>query len=191
MNPLTHQLLERLWKGDPTFREVEVRLKKECQSLSPAEAAVIGKDLIRRRSALYTKMFTLASDSEAGNDGFLDFTDCVAMLPEARYQRPIENPDELIDDPVSRGFDELYLVSSVSKVFDEALLGDEEDAGLLDDLVSDDKKIDWDEIQSGTRADAKERLPRLYARYGHLLHGPKESVAKLWEDRACLDDLIR
>lgn len=195
MNPLTHQLLERLWKGDPTFREVEVRLKKECQSLSPAEAAVIGKDLIRRRSALYTKMFKLAaflaSDSEAGNDGFLDFTDCVAMLPEARYQRLIENPDELIDDPVSRGFDELYLVSSVSKVFDEALFGDDEDSGFLDYLVSDDKKIDWDEIHSGTPADAKVRLPRLYAKYGHLLHEPKESETKLWEDHVCLDDLIR
>lgn len=194
MNPLTNQLLERLWKGDPTFREVEARLEKECQSLSPAEAAVIGKDLIRRRSALYTKDFNLAaflaSDGEAGNDGFSDFTDCVAMLPEVRYQRIITNPDELIDDPVSSGFDELYLVSSVTKVFDRALLGDEEDEGLLDYLVSNDQEVDEDEIQSGTEADAKERLPRLYAKHGHLFQGPLKSVTSLAENRACLDDLI-
>jgi len=192
MNPLTHQLLERLWSGDPNFATIEVRLKKECQSLSPVEAAVIGKDLIRRRSALFTKNFKLAaflaSDGEAGNDGFLDFTDCVAILPEDRYRRIIENPDELIDDPVSRGFDELRLVSEVSQVFDRALL-DEEADGLLDYLVSDDTEVDWDEIQSGTDTDAKERLPRLYAKYGHLLKGPTKSVMELAEDRVRLTNL--
>ena len=151
--------------------------------MSPAEAAVIGRDLILRRCALYTKEFNLAaflaSNGLAGNDGFSDFTDCVAVLPEDRYQRILRNPDELIDDPVSSGFDELYLVSEVAKVFDRALLDHEGDGGLLDYLVSDDAEIDWDEIQSATAADAKERLPRLYAKFGHLL---RESAALVTED---------
>lgn len=126
-----------------------------------------------RRSALFNKDFNLAaflsSDGEAGNDGFLDFTDCVAILPEERYRRVLENPDALIDDSVSQEFDEMYLISMVTTVFDQALTGKEGHGGLLDYLISDDVEIDWNEIQSGTEADAKERLPRLYAKYGHLL----------------------
>jgi hypothetical protein len=182
MNPLTDQLLKRLWKGDQSFGTIAARLKTECQSLSPAEAAVIGKDLIRRRAALYTKDFALAaflaSDGEAGNDGFSDFTDCVAILPEDRYLRITQNPDDLIDDPVSWEFDEFYFVSAVSKVFDRAILDDQADGGLLYYLVSDDKGVDWDEVASGTEADARQRLPRLYLKFGHLLKRPTESVRK-------------
>ncbi len=194
MNPLTHQLLEQLWTGDPTFKTIEIRLKKECKSLSPAEAAVIGKDLIHRRAPLYNKDFKLAaflaSDGMAGNDGFYDFTDCVAILPEDRYKRIIKNPDQLIDDPVSKEFDEYHFVSTISKVFDRALLSGGEDSGLLDYLVSDGSETNWDEIQSGTESDARQRLPRLYKRYGHLLKEPTNPVTRLTENCVNLTDLI-
>jgi hypothetical protein len=194
MNPLTAQLLNRLWQGEPSFQTVASRLAKEAQSLTPAEAAVIGRDLILRRRALYTRDFNLAaylaSDGIAGNDGFMDFTDCAALLPEERYQRILANPDELIDDGVSTGFDELHLIGEVTKVFDRAILDGDEDGGLLDYLVLGDDEIDWSLIHGATEEDARSRLPRLHERFGHLLSERKSLGGSTGGDRATLEDLI-
>ena len=179
MNALTEQLLETLWDGDPTFGEVESRLKEQCRSMSAAEAAVIGRDLLLRRHALHTKIFKLAaflaSDGTAGNDGFMDFTDCVALLPEERYQRIVNNPDELAADPVSTNFEECYLVSEVCSVFDCALLEEDGDDELLLYLVLGEDEIDWSGMDSATEADAAQFLPRLHSKSGHLLSLPKPS----------------
>ena len=195
MNPLTVQLLATLWEGTPSFRVVAERLQSECVSMSAAEAGVIGRDLLLRRRALYTKLFHLAaflvSDGVAGNDGFTDFTDCVAFLPEERYQRILTNPDTLIDDPVSSEFDELYLTREVTDVFDHALARDS-DSGLLDYLVFGDSGVNWDELHSWTVEDAKTRLPNLFAKYEHLLVR-KTSVAtsaSFTGNTATLEDLI-
>lgn len=173
MNPLTARLLERIWENEPTFEVVASRLSEEVQGMAPAEAAVIGRDLILRRRALYTRDFNLAaylaSNGIAGNDGFIDFTDCVALLPDNRYQRILADPDELINDQVSSEFDELYLVAMVTRVFDRALLEVDEDGGLLDYLILGEDEIDWATIHGGTEEDARDRLPRLYERFGHLL----------------------
>lgn len=172
MNPLTTQLLDILWSGDPTFGEIRLRLKEECDSMSAAESAIIGRDFILRRHALYTKTFHLAaflaSNGIAGNDGFMDFTDCVAILPEDRYQRLLANPDDLIDDPVSANFGEYYFISEICKIFDLALTGEDDD-DLLYYLILGDHEFDWNEINSGTETDAKTLLPRLHSRFGYLL----------------------
>jgi hypothetical protein len=194
MNPLTTHLLERLWEGDPTFETVAARLGRECQAMSPAEAAVIGRDLILRRRALYTRDFNLAaylaSDGIAGNDGFMDFTDCVALLPEERYAKVLSNPDDLIDDAVSSGFDELYLVAKVTKVFDRALLDGDEDGGLLDYLILGDEEIDWAAIHGATEEDARVRLPRLYERFGRLFRDSESSGARTESGTVTLDDFF-
>lgn len=194
MNPLTTQLLEQLWEGDPTFKDIAARLAKQCDDMSPAEAAVIGRDLILRRRALYTKDFNLAaylaSDGTAGNDGFMDFIDCVALLPGGRYERILADPDRLIDDQVSTGFHELYLVSKVSKVFDRALLDDDEDGGLLDYLILGDAPIDWSTIEGWTEDYARERLPRLHARFGHLLRESASRGSRPSASEVTLDDFF-
>jgi hypothetical protein len=173
MNALTQQLLERLWKGDPSFLAIENCLKQECESMSVPEAAVIGRDLLLRRRDLYTKDFMiaafLASDGTAGNDGFMVFTDCVALLPEERYQRILADHDTLVNDSVSSEYEECYLISKICNVFDRALFDGEEGAGLLEYLVLGDDEVDWHEIESATEEDAKTKLPRLYAKFGHLL----------------------
>ena len=196
MNPLTRQLLERLWEGAPTFKIVESRLTEECQSMSPAEAAVIGRDLILRRNALFTDNFHiaawLASDGMAGNDGFMDFTDCVALLPDDRYQAILANPDELINDPVSSGFDELYLVAMVTKVFDRAMLDGDASGGLLHYLVLGDKTEEHG-ISTQTEEDIKKRLPLLYAKFGHLLRPSQNTCGSSPPDwgTVTLNDFIR
>jgi hypothetical protein len=192
MNALTQQLLERLWQGDPSFLEVEKRLKRECQSMSAPEAGVIGRDLILRRHALYTKYFRiaafLASDGTAGNDGFMDFTDCVALLPEDRYQQILADHDTLVSDPVSSGFEECYLVTMVCRVFDRGLFGGEDGDDFLHYLVLGDDETDRSEIHSATEQDAKIKFPRLYAKFGHLLgsadytdYTPSEDAVTLQE----------
>ena len=194
MNPITQQFLEQLWSGNPAFGEIEARLESQCKSLSPIEAAVIGKDLINRRLALFNRLFKLAaflaSDGEAGNDGFLDFTDCVAFLPEDRYLRVTQDPDSLIDDSISKDFDELYLISKVSEVFDRALLDDRTESGFLDYLVADGSEIDWNEVESGTEVDAIEHLPRLYTKYGHLLRAWNKPALENESNGVSLADLI-
>jgi len=153
------------------------------------EAGVIGKDLILRRMSLYNKSFKLAaylaSDGEAGNDGFADFTDCVALLPEIRYKKIYKNYDNLIEDEVSTAFDELYLVAKVSNVFDEKLR-----SGFLDYLVFDNSSLDWNIIESGTEEDAKTWFPRLYEKFGYLFEPLSANTAKKYADTASLEDLI-
>ena len=162
--------------------------------MGPVEASVMGRDLILRRRALYSRDFNLAaylaSDGTAGNDGFSDFTDCVALLPEDRYSRILDDPDSLIDDPVSSGFDELYMVSTVEKVFDRALLGGDEDGGLLHYLILGDDEIDWSTIDGASEEVARDRLPRLYEKFGHLLRQSEASGSRPEGDTVTLDDFI-
>jgi hypothetical protein len=164
--------------------------------MSPAEAAVIGRDLILRREALYGKLFRmaafLASDGTAGNDGFMDFTDCVALLPEARYQLILLNHDELVDDPVSSDFDELYLVSMVCDVFERALLEGEDGKGFLHYLVLGEEKERPDrEFFTLSENEVKEQLPRLHAKFGHLLKASRPRTKPSGGGSVTLDDLIR
>lgn len=171
MNGLTHQLLATLWAGQPSFREVAARLAGECETMSPAEAGVIGRDLMMRREHIGTELFGvaawLASEGTAGNDSLIDFTDCIAILPEARYSRIAENPDNLIDDEVSECFGEFGFISRIEEVFDKALVGDE--GGLLFYLVFGEgqERMKTPDLWSDTNV--AEYFPRLYAKYGHLL----------------------
>ncbi|WP_035608505.1 hypothetical protein [Haloferula sp. BvORR071] len=194
MNELTRQLLKVLWKGQPSFREIDARLAEECRTMSPPEAGVIGRDLILRKERLYTRTFRLAawlaSDGTAGNDGFMDFADCVAILPEERYQRIVENPDSLIDDEVSNNFREFYFASRVARVFDKAVLDEEAHflyflvLGLEEELPP--RNAPWDD------SDVAERFPRLYEKHGHLLTAPKPRRSGIGSsgDRVTLEDLI-
>ena len=163
--------------------------------MSAAEAGAIGRDLILRKERLFTEDFKLAawlaSDGTAGNDGFMDFADCVTILPEERYSRIAGNPDELIDDEVSANFGEFYFVSRVANVFDEALVG-ERNAGFLHYLV-----LGGEDQQRAVHGpwsveNAVERFPRLYAKYGHLLSAsrPQSARAGVFPAKATLDDLI-
>lgn len=162
--------------------------------MSPADAAVIGRDLILRTRALYTKDFCLAaylaSDGTAGNDGLMDFVDCVAILPADRYELVLSNPDALINDEVSATFGEFYFVSEVTKVFDRTLIGD--DDGLLDYLILGEDQVDFAQIHSWVEEDAKSRLPRLYEKFGHLLLPSRlrSSSVERRPDAVTLDDFI-
>ncbi|MCW1885458.1 hypothetical protein OKA04_12020 [Luteolibacter flavescens] len=111
----------------------------------------------------------LASDGMAGNDGLIDFRDCVTLLPEDRYQRIVGNHDELADDPVSSGFDEYHLVTRVCDVFDRALLDGQDGEGFLHYLVLGDEPPARPHDDRLSDEDAKAKFPRLHARYGHLL----------------------
>ena len=194
MHILTKNLLERLWQGDPSFKIIAGRLKQECVSMTPPEAGVIGRDLILRKNALYTKDFKiaayLASDGSAGNDGFMDFTDCVALLPDKRYRRILEDHDFLVADSVSADFEEYYLVSEVCRVFDRALFDGEDDDDLLYYLVLGDKEVDWSVIDSATEIDAKTKLPRLYAKFGHLFQPSERDYKTVTNDTVSLESFF-
>jgi hypothetical protein len=193
MHHFTHQLLERLWLNQASLEVVSTRLSAECAKMSPPEAGVIGRDLLLRSRSLCTKEFELAaylaSDGTAGNDGLIDFTDCVAILPEDRFQRVAENPDELIDDEVSTTFGEFHFVSEVTNVFDHALTAGEE--GLLYYLVFGDD--DAEGMNSGTLAEEEVmcRLPRLYKKFAHLLRQSRPLSDNRRLDSVTLDDLIQ
>lgn len=162
--------------------------------MSPPEAAVIGRDLLLRRHRLFTGEFSLAaflaSNGEAGNDSFMDFTDCMAILPEERYSRIVGNPDELIDDEVSVSFGEFYFVSRVTKVFDRALV-DDEVSGFLHYLVLGDG-ADLSKAYSWDASEVADRLPRLHAKFGYLLAAqkPRATRAAPHGNRVTLDDMI-
>jgi len=195
MNPLTLQLLSRLWEGTPTFDEIAAKLENECRSMSAAEAAVIGRDLILRRDALGTLSFRmaafLASNGTAGNDGFMDFTDCVSFLPEDRYQQILRDPDVLVDDPVSSDFDELYLISTVCNVFAQALLEGQDGEGFLHYLVLGDEEAKVPQrLDEMTEDEVKEKLPRLHAKFGHLLRASRPRPKASGTDGVTLEDMI-
>ena len=165
--------------------------------MSAPESAVLGRDLILRRDALYKRVFFrmtafLASDGTAENDGFMDFTDCVALLPEGRYQRILRDPDELVDDPVSLGFGEHYLVSEVCHVFERALLDGQDGEGFLHYLVLGDEEATAQDDRLGDMPEdeVKEKLPRLHAKFGHLLRTPKPRSKATGVNAVRLDDLI-
>ena len=192
MHEFTRELLERLWRGNPRFEEVSARLAEECATMSPVNAGVIGRDLLLRIRRLTTKEFALAaylaSDGLAGNDGLIDFRDCVAILPEDRFQRLAENPDELINDEVSTGFCEYSFVSRITDVFDRALIEGEQ--GLLRYLVFGDEDSEGTVSDTLSEDEARSRLPRLYEKFGHLLRQAHSPTAALHSDRVTLDDFI-
>lgn len=173
---------------------VKKRLKKECESLTAPEAGVIGRDLLLRKNALYTKEFKiaayLASDGTAGNDGFMDFTDCVALLPDDRYQKILGNHDLLVDDAVSTDFEEYYFVSEICKVFDRALFEGDDDEGFLYYLVLGDNERDWSIIESATEDDAKVMLPRLYEKFGYLFQPSQHDYESFGDDPSTLESFF-
>ena len=196
MNAFTQKFITSLWEGDPQISTVERRLKKECEQLSAIEAGVIGRDLILRKQALYTKIFNLAAflatEGGLGSDGFMDFADCTAILPEERYSSLLANPDLLIDDSISSNFSEIYAVREICNVFDRGLFDGADGEHFLDYLVlGDDDGYDWDEIQSWTAEDARTHLPRLYKKSGHLFAPcSTDTVTERHPDAVGLNDLI-
>lgn len=105
--------------------------------MTPAMAGIIGRDLLLRREQLHTPEFHLAaylaSHGEAGNDGVLDFADCVSILPQESYQSILFNHDLMAEMPVLQGFDEFSFLAQIEEKFD-AEFG-EEGEGLLSYLV--------------------------------------------------------
>lgn len=195
MHPLTRQLLSRLWEGTPTFREISAKLENECRSMSAAEAAVIGRELLLRRDALETLCFRmaayLASNGTAGNDGLMDFTDCVSFLPEDRYQQILRDPDILVDDPVSSDFAELYLVPRVCNVFEQALLDGQDGEGFLHYLVFGDEEAKVPQrLDQMLEDEVKEKLPRLHTKFGHLLRASRPRHETSSTSGVTLEDLI-
>lgn len=161
--------------------------------MSPAEAGIVGRDLLLRYRRLCTKKFELAaylaSDGLAGNDGLTDFRDCVTILPEDSFQRIAESHDELIEDEVSTTFGEFRFVSSVTNVFDHAISEGEE--GLLHYLVLGDETSVGTDSDSSDVVEADIHLPRLYQKFGYLLRQSRVPLAELSSDRVTLDDFIR
>lgn len=194
MHEVTTQFLTRLWAGSPRFAEVDVRLRYECSIMSPVVAALIGRDVLLRHDPLDTPLFRmaafLASDGIAGNDRLIDFTDCVVCLPEPRYHRIVDDPDNLLDDDVSSDFGEYGFRSAIESVF-EAPFGEEGD-GLLAALVFGSlpkiHPVDFTEAE----VDVPTLLPRLNAKHGHLLRRKERSIFPIekFGSVVTLEDLI-
>lgn len=175
MNPLTKDYISNLWANDTlTLKERYAKHLVEVARMDLPTAGVIGRDLLIRRRNLFVPKFYLAAflatESETGNDGFLDFTDSVAILPQDRYDAVTSNPDLLIDDPISREYDELGFVHAVTKHFDE-LAGLEEFDDFLGYLVfGPDSENPWPGMHAeATSTNARKWLPRLFERSGRLL----------------------
>jgi len=183
MNPLTEDHLANLWERDgATLTERYTQHLDAVRKMDLPTTGVIGRDLLIRRQCLFTPRFYvaafLATESETGHDGFLDFTDSIAILPADRYDAVTSNPDLLIDDPICRDYAELGFVHAVSKHFDE-LAGLEEFDDFLDYLVfGSDRDSPWPRMQAeATSTNARQWLPRLFERSGHLLTTPEQDAA--------------
>lgn len=181
MNPLTEDHLASLWALEgATLAERYAKHLDAVDKMDLPTTGVIGRDLLIRRQSLFTPKFYvaafLATESETGHDGFLDFSDSVAILPPDRYDAVTSNPDLLIDDPISRDFAELGFVHAVCRHFDE-LAGLEEFDDFLDCLVfGSDRESPWPRMQTeATSANAEQWLPRLFERSGHLLTKPEQA----------------
>ena len=175
MNDSTRAFLKRLWNDpDVSIKGRYQRFSQLLAELEPVEMAILGRDLIARRFRLFNPKFYLAAflatESLTGNDGFLDFTDCTAVLPEDRYDRVLTDPDCLIDDPILKSWDEVGFVNLCLARFDE-FFGLDPYEHLLDYLMhGGERPNQWLEMQRHfTSRNAQEWLPRLYARSGHLL----------------------
>jgi hypothetical protein len=175
VNDSTREVLRRLWDDqDVSIQRLYQRFEKSVADLKPAEVAILGRDLLVRVDGPFTPRFYLAAflatESETANDGFLDFTDCVAILPEDRYESLVADPDRLIDDPVSGNWDEVGFVSLCLKRVDE-FFGLDPDEQLLNYLVrGPDRPNPWLKMQNQFHArNAREWLPRLFERSGHIL----------------------
>jgi len=179
MNTLTLNFLTSVWSKVSDSSQIQKSVIKCAQKLHPAHAAIIVKDLEIRRSKLFTKEFheaaCLASDGMAGNDGFLDLTDCLSFLPEDRFQRVLENHDNLIDEPLSLEFGEYHLHNELRSVFDNFFGDDGEYEGLLM-YLTDDGVDSWEDITSERIIDHAKLFPRLLQKYGKLLEEPSEEA---------------
>ncbi len=178
MEDLTSQLLNRLWAGAPRFSEVAFRLRNECSTMSPLAAALIGRDLLLRHRQLEGPIFAfaayLASDGTAGNDGLLDFSDCVTILPESRFRRIVDNPDNLAEEEGLLDFGEFGFYSEVAGVF-ESPFG-EEGEGLLSYLVFGSGPSILTTPLVDVETVVPSLLPKLFSKYGYLLNRSNEGL---------------
>jgi len=182
--------IDSLWRGASSLRDVYRLISGEITNISPAVAGIIGRELLLRIEKASTPKIALAaylaSDGEAGNDSLIDFIDCVAILPQARFERIISNPDSLLNDPVSVEFDEYGFYALFEKRFESAFA--ECDEGLLLYLVKGDTPapntaFNADEINAAVE------LPGLFQKYGKILKPDSESRGESGKV-ATLDDFF-
>ncbi|MDB6134410.1 MAG: hypothetical protein JWM59_2653 [Verrucomicrobiales bacterium] len=175
MEAITDAYLNDLWSVDCADLKERYSLHAaRVREMDIPTAGVVGRDLLIRRQALFIPRFYLAAflatETETGNDGFLDFTDSVAVLPEDQYKIITDDPDRLVEHPISAMFAELGFVQALVDRFDE-LAGLEPDTELLDHLVfGSGRYAPWELMQQeATSSNARIWLPRLFARSGRIL----------------------
>lgn len=126
----------------------------------------------RRRLSTFTPLMFNAAfmvwDGALGNDGFLDFTDALSVIPNYIFESILSDPDNLIEVPALWTPCEEYYWHMPFKVFDEQRKV-KQGTDLLNDYLPPDEPPEdlWTRLKGHpNRQISQSMLPRLYARFG-------------------------
>jgi len=107
-------------------------------------------------------------DGALGNDGFLDFTDNLSVIPNDLFLAIVADADRVIEVPALWSPCEKHFWNLPAKVFDQQKRLKAGTYRLRDYLPPDDPPADlWTRLKGHpNRETAQTMLPRLYARFG-------------------------
>ena len=174
MNETTlHELLQAAWfesQGDWDMHERALhRQLLELPLADLVDFVVIQTS--RRRKAFAPLLINAAFmvwDGALGNDGFLDFTDNLSVIPNDLFEAVVDDPDCLIEVQALWTPCELHFWDLPFKIFDHQRRVEPGTDLLNDYLPPDERPADlWTRLNGHpNRQTAQSMLPRLYARFG-------------------------
>jgi hypothetical protein len=168
-----HELLQAAWsesQGDWDMHEQV--LHRKLLELPLADLVDFTVIQTNRRRLAFTPLLINAAfmvwDGALGNDGFLDFTDNLSVIPHELFECVVADPDRVIEVPALWTPCEKHFWNLSAKVFDQQKRAKPGTYMLNDYLPPDDRPADlWTRLKGHpNRQTAQSMLPRLYARFG-------------------------
>lgn len=164
------EIIDRSWRIDPWNWDRQYKaISKELRRLTDDQVAEFAISFQRRVAALYRSDIWhgsfLLTEGFMSDDGFYQFTDCVAACPDEIYRKIVQDGDNLIDHPELEGYGEICFWLQAIDLYDKRKKVHKY-TQLVTELPA------WKEIEHpetkfvpATRAWVSEHLPRLYAKF--------------------------
>jgi len=166
-------LLQSAWsesQGDWDIQEQV--LHRKLMELTLADLVDFTVFQTSRRRLAFTPLLINAAfmvwDGALGNDGFLDFTDNLSVIPNELFGSVVADPERVIEVPELWEPREMHFWHMPFKVFDQQKSVKVGTDLLNEYLPPDNRPADlWTRLQGHpNRETAQSMLPRLYARFG-------------------------